>query len=128
MNALLAEWISKAEGDYLVAEREMRVRNKANYDAICFHCQQLVEKYMKAFLFANEVDFPKTHNLIELLELCLPFDNSLEMQRDLLVAMDRYGVRYRYPGRSAERDDAKSALKGAKILRDLLRMKLGIND
>lgn len=50
MNELLAEWISKVEGDFLVAKREMRVRSEANYDAICFHCQQMVEKYMKALL------------------------------------------------------------------------------
>lgn len=102
MNDLLAEWVSKAEGDYLVAQREMRARGLVSYDAICFHCQQLVEKYIKAFLYNNNIDFPKTHNLIELLELCIPLDSSFEMQRDLLMKLDRYGVRYRYPGISAD--------------------------
>ncbi len=37
MNDLLAEWVSKAEGDYLVAQREMRARGRVSYDAICFH-------------------------------------------------------------------------------------------
>lgn len=34
MNDLLAEWIAKAEGDFLVAQREMRARDRINYDAI----------------------------------------------------------------------------------------------
>ena len=128
MNDLLAEWVSKAEGDYLVAQREMRARGRVSYDAICFHCQQLVEKYIKAFLYNSNVDFPKTHNLIELLELCTPLDSSFEMQMDLLMKLDRYCVRYRYPGVSADKDDAKFALSGGKTLRSFLRMKIGLYD
>jgi HEPN domain-containing protein len=50
MNPLTIEWINKAEGDYATANREFRVRKTANYDAVCFHAQQCVEKYMKACL------------------------------------------------------------------------------
>jgi len=128
MNELLAEWISKAEGDYVLARREIRVRKGANYDAVCFHCQQSIEKYLKAFLFQNSADFPKTHRLIELLELCLPLDASFEFQRDLLRELDRYGVRYRYPGISADKEEAQQALRGAKSLRSFLRIKLGLDD
>ncbi|PIV26463.1 MAG: DNA-binding protein [Anaerolineae bacterium CG03_land_8_20_14_0_80_58_20] len=128
MNEELAEWISKAEGDYMVAKREMRARRDNNYDAVCFHCQQSVEKYLKAYLHKNGIDFPKTHNLIELHELCLPLDGSFEIQRDLLLELNQYGVRYRYPGLTAEKDDAKLALNRAKTLRSFLRMKLGLNE
>jgi HEPN domain-containing protein len=44
------EWIAKAEGDFTVACREMRARKSPNYDAACFHCQQCIEKLMKALL------------------------------------------------------------------------------
>ena len=128
MNDLLAEWISKAEGDYLVSQREIRVRKGANYNAVWFHCHQVVEEYMKAFLFNNGIDFPKTHDLIELLELSLPVDASFEFQRDLLKEMDRYAVRYRYPGVSADKEEARLALIGAKTLRTFLRTKIGLND
>lgn len=126
MNKELAEWISKAEGDYLVAKREMRARKYQNFDAICFHCQQAVEKYMKAYLLKNGVDFPKTHNLIELLELCLPLDGSFEIQRDLLLELNQYGVRYRYPGLTAEKEDAKLAVRHMETARAFLRAKLGL--
>jgi HEPN domain-containing protein len=44
MTPLAAEWVSKAEGDYATARRELRARNKPNFDAVCFHAQQCVEK------------------------------------------------------------------------------------
>ena len=50
MNPLTSEWIEKAEGDLLTAEREYRARNRPNYDAVCFHAQQTAEKYLKAWL------------------------------------------------------------------------------
>ena len=72
MNELTTEWLEKAEGDYATAERELRARRHPNYDAVCFHAQQTIEKYLKAFLQEHGVNFPKTHSLIELLEIALP--------------------------------------------------------
>ena len=127
MNKLLAEWISKAEGDYAVANREMQASG-GNCDAICFHSQQTAEKYLKAFLFKNRVDFPKVHNLVELLELCLVIDSSLEACRDFLDRLDDYAVLYRYPGASADQSDADIAFRDAEKIRTIMRSKLDIND
>lgn len=49
LNELVEEWIYKAEGDYKVALREYKSEDP-NYDAICFHIQQCIEKYLKAIL------------------------------------------------------------------------------
>ncbi|MBW7917682.1 MAG: HEPN domain-containing protein [Anaerolineae bacterium] len=106
--------------------RNSRARGERNYDAVCFHCEQAVEKYMKAYLLKKGVDFPKTHNLIELHELCLPLDGSFEIQRDLLLELNQYGVRYRYPGVTAEKEDAKLAMAHAETVRAFLRAKLGL--
>lgn len=127
MNVLLAEWISKAEGDYAVAQREVEVYG-GNYDAVCFHSQQMAEKYLKAYLFKNKVDFPKIHNLIELLELCLTVDSSLEECREFLDTLEDYAVLYRYPGASADHSDAEIAFHDAKNVRAVMRVKLEIND
>lgn len=43
MHALTSEWIAKAEADWRVANRELRVQRGASYDAVCFHCQQCAE-------------------------------------------------------------------------------------
>jgi HEPN domain-containing protein len=33
------EWVSKAEGDYATAARELRATESPNYDAACFHAE-----------------------------------------------------------------------------------------
>ena len=79
MKPAVAEWVSKAEGDFLTAGRELRARNSPNYDAVCFHAQQCAEKYLKAVLQENNKPIPKIHNLIELMLLCEKIDGSFEM-------------------------------------------------
>jgi hypothetical protein len=37
MKLTTAEWMKKAEGDFLTAGRELRARKSPNYDAVCFH-------------------------------------------------------------------------------------------
>ena len=47
MKKLVAEWVKKAEGDAGTAKREAKVKEAAtNWDAVCFHAQQAVEKYL----------------------------------------------------------------------------------
>ncbi len=41
------EWIFKIEGDYRTARREMDHDDDSNYDAVCFHTQQCIEKYFR---------------------------------------------------------------------------------
>ncbi len=35
MNPLVDEWITKAEGDFNTAQRELHVDKSPNYDAVC---------------------------------------------------------------------------------------------
>jgi HEPN domain-containing protein len=58
MNPAVAEWVSKAEGDFITAGRELRARKTPNYDAVCFHSQQSAEKYLKVILQANNIHIP----------------------------------------------------------------------
>jgi hypothetical protein len=37
MTPLTLEWVGKAEGDFVTANREFRSRKSPNYDAVCFH-------------------------------------------------------------------------------------------
>jgi HEPN domain-containing protein len=126
MNSATIEWVTKAEGDFATAGRELRARTSPNYDAVCFHCQQCAEKYLKAFLQENEQHIPKIHNLIELMLLCEEMDGSFEMLRADLVTMERYSVRVRYPGEIAEKEDAQSAYAAAGIVRAFAKQKLGM--
>ena len=126
MNPTTAEWVSKAEGDFLTAGRELRARQSPNYDAVCFHAQQCAEKYLKAMLQEHDKQIPKIHNLIELMLLCEKVDSSFEMLRADLVTMERFSVQVRYPGEIAEKEDAQSAYAAVGAVRTFVRQKLDL--
>jgi HEPN domain-containing protein len=124
MNRLTAEWVQKAEDDFIVAQKMLRARKQPVYDAVCFHSQQCAEKYLKAFLQENSFDIPKTHKLPDLLKLCKEVDSSLEILVSDLLEVERYSVNVRYPGVSAEKEEAKGAYHAADIIRTFMRQKL----
>lgn len=126
MNPLVEEWIAKAEGDFHAAQREARIRKNPAYHVACFLAQQSAEKYLKAFLESHAQDVPRTHQLIDLLALCKDIDPSLEILRSDLLELERYGVRVRYPGTPADKEDAQSAVQSVRIVRSLLRQRLGL--
>lgn len=54
----IEKWIIKAVNDLKVAEHELRQpENEIITDAVCFHCQQTVEKLLKAYLASKDKDF-----------------------------------------------------------------------
>lgn len=76
------------------------------------------------FLVTQRVEPPRTHNLVELLRLCLKRDGTFEMIRPALESLNLYAVVIRYPGVSATKDDARGAVKAMKQLREFVRGKL----
>ncbi len=125
MNAVVAEWIEKAEGDFASAQRELRARRAPNFYAACFHSQQCAEKYLKAFLVSRHIEPPRTHNLIELLKLCVARDGTFEMIRPALESLNTYAVVIRYPGTFATKEDARDAVKAARQVRNFMQSKVG---
>ena len=126
MNPAVAEWVSKAEGDFATAGRELRARKSPNYDAVCFHSQQCAEKYLKAILQENNKRIPKIHFLLELLAMILKFDGSYEFLKADLEVLEDYSVKFRYPGEFAEKDEAQSAYAAAGTVRKFVRQQLGL--
>jgi HEPN domain-containing protein len=112
--------VQKAEDDYIVAQKMLRARKHPVYDAVCFYAQQCAEKYLKAFLQENQLDVPKTHKLLDLLKLCKEVDSSLEILLPDLREIERFSVNVRYPGMSADKDEAKIAFKAAQVVRSLI--------
>jgi HEPN domain-containing protein len=126
MNPLTLEWINKAEGDLDTARREIQARKRPNYDAACFHAQQMAEKYLKAFLQEKSREIPRIHNLVELVTLCVEIDPSFSMRESDFKTLDRYAVRVRYPGESATKDEARFAVKIADSVRVFVRTQLDL--
>lgn len=126
MNPLTVEWVDKAEGDLLTARREYRARKSPNFDAVCFHTQQAVEKYMKAVLQEWGAVIPRIHSLADLLALISKSDPSFMVVQADAAVLEGYAVQFRYPGMSANKTDAKSALTAADNVCLFIRKKLGL--
>ncbi|MBI5304786.1 MAG: HEPN domain-containing protein [Chloroflexi bacterium] len=80
-------------------------------------------KYLKAFLQEQGHPIPKIHDLNQLLEYCLAYDGTFEMHRDLLKDLTRFAFEFRYPGESATKEDAPTALRELKTFRAFVRAK-----
>jgi HEPN domain-containing protein len=61
-----------------------------------FHCQQAVEKSLKAALAARAIDYPYTHDLDGLLELCQASGLDVPAELDGVDRLAPYGVHMRY--------------------------------
>src|SRR3989442_6987946 len=109
MKPITSEWIDKAEGDFATAQRELDAIDHPNYDAVCFHTQQCAEKYLKAYLQEAEIPFRKTHDLAELLDSAVATAPEWEKLRQGLNALSSFAVEYRYPGATANMDEAAAA-------------------
>jgi hypothetical protein len=68
-------WLDRDQRDLRAAK--LLIAGGANAEAL-FHCQQAVEKALKAFLTFHEKAFRKTHDLGDLSPECLAIDASLQ--------------------------------------------------
>ncbi len=121
MNELTLEWIQKAENDFKLAHLAMEAGEEPIPEGVCFHAQQCAEKYLKAFLQEHQINFPRRHDLIPLLEICLPLNQTLESLREVLIELESYAVAVRYPGASVSVALAKSALEAVSRVRSFMR-------
>lgn len=118
-------WVAKAEEDYKLVQSALR-RKKPLITGACFHAQQCAEKYIKALLISKGANFPKTHDLLMLNNLCSDAGIFLEIDPLLLNNLADYAVRTRYPGEEPTLKDAEEALETTKLIRTLARKFLGI--
>jgi HEPN domain-containing protein len=89
----LKNWLFRANEDIAVIENLSESGIEFYASTICFHAQQAVEKFLKAFLIFHNIDFPRTHDLEFLLFECQKIDQS---GFDFGSLTD-FGVSVRYP-------------------------------
>ena len=126
MKAATREWIRCAEEDFDVANALLRRRTKIAANTIGFHCQQCVEKYLKARLEEGGLNAPKTHDLVVLLQLVLPVEPLWASFAPALRRLNDYAVKFRYPGHVATRAEAKEALRVCRSIRTDVRLSIGL--
>ena len=123
VNPLTLEWVQKAEGDYTVAQQVQQGQNPV-HDAICFHAQQCIEKYLKAWLQEENIPFPRTHDLKELLELIVATMPSWQMWQDEFSDFSEHAVDSRYPGKFATVEETAHAMRICGEVRKAVREQL----
>jgi HEPN domain-containing protein len=90
---LVRGWVRKGDGDRLALDVTLRA---GALEAACFHAQQAVEKYLKAFLTHRGVPFPYSHNLAKLVELCAGVDSEFRSLLPTVEPPTPFAVRPRY--------------------------------
>lgn len=124
MREITKEWVEKAEGDFNMAHLALYVGEVPITDGACFHSQQCAEKYLKAYLEERQIDFPRNHNLIPLLELCAEKDDSFLSLITDLQGLEGYAIAIRYPGVRVTFEMAEEAYHSVIRIRDFVRLKL----
>ena len=125
MNPLTLEWIQKAEGDYTIMFQNYQSSTPV-YDAICFHAQQCIEKYLKAWLQEADIPFSKTHNLKDLLSLIVSTIPSWRAWHEDFSSFTTHAVDLRYPGEFATAEDAEHAVRICTDVRQAVRAQLNV--
>jgi HEPN domain-containing protein len=93
---IVREWLQKADEDLNFAKSNLQEENNY-YAQICFHFHQASEKYLKSYIVAYDLEFEKTHNLIQLLTICSSQDSEI---LSLMKECERLNTAYidtRYP-------------------------------
>ena len=94
---VVREWVLKAEEDLRAAAHLLRLGQECPTAAVGFHAQQCIEKYLKALLVLQGLEFPKTHDIEKLIGL-LPLDVSVRLPVTAQRILTTYGAMTRYPG------------------------------
>jgi HEPN domain-containing protein len=133
MNAkinVVKDWIEKGDHDLGTAEVTYLFIPKFR-DTTAFHCQQSVEKYLKAYLIFLEIPFKRVHSLNYLLSL---INEKIEIEENIFEIasnLEDYAVEIRYPDTTIElcSEDIENAILIAKTIREfvLKQMKIVVN-
>jgi len=96
MKRQVEDWIQLADKDMYAAE----ILLKNEYlltNIVAFHCQQTIEKYLKAFLIEKDIPVIKTHDLIKLNGMIKEI-KDLGIDEKKLIIINEVYIESRYPG------------------------------
>ena len=116
---VLKQWLDKANADFRAAEILIEA-DPLILDIACFHLHQAVEKFLKSFLVANNLQVHFTHDLEFLGQQCGIEDavfNDLDFGR-----LTMFAVRARYPHDydSPSADEVRGYVVLAEYIREII--------
>ena len=103
------QWLIRGDEDMRLATAAMKYVEDCPYRLVAYHAQQCAEKHLKSFLVYWRVDFPYTHNISILLELC---DEHADWPEEVQDAdqLTLYAITARYPGEDEEVTESEAAV------------------
>jgi len=131
MNELIEyikRWIKKADHDLGTAIITFTHIPKYK-DTIAFHCQQAVEKYLKAYLLKLELPHSRTHDVVFLLEQINKHEKVEQEWFERALELQDFAVEIRYPDQIIELSDKeiRTAIETAKLFREMIIEKLQLD-
>ena len=118
-------WEQKAEEDHAAAA--ILIQHGGPPATICFLCQQIAEKYLKAFSVYNGRPVKHIHQLDMLLEDCIALEEGFGALVDAVTVLKQYYIESRYPDDLPERipeSEAAAAWASASRVRNLVRTRV----
>jgi HEPN domain-containing protein len=123
--SVVRQWVQKAENDLKNAAYTLRMGKDCPTDTVCFHAQQCAEKYLKALLVLRGLDFPRTHDMSQLIAL-LPVQSRPTLTPEEQERLTDYATVTRYPGdyEPISLTETRRALRIARQIRSAIRKRL----
>jgi len=113
---LVHEWLQKARQD-LDSAKFLSDMKPLPKDIIGFHCQQAVEKCLKAFLVLHDIEPPRSHDLLYLKTKCQSMEGLSEIDENILSRLNPYAAQHRYPSEiDLDESDVFSDLEKTSLL------------
>lgn len=119
------QWAAFGDEDLNMAQYTLGMGDQCPFRLVAYHAQQCAEKYLKAYLVFCGIDFPFTHNIARLLELCSKQSDWAEQLKDA-EELTPYAITVRYPGEDepVPRSESEHALEIAIRVRDKVKATL----
>ena len=117
----LRQWFSLAGQNLGVAKHLAASYHPTPVETICNQCQQSAEKDLKGYLFINNIEPPKIHDLTELLFICADINPDYMNFIRQCRYLTRFGVLPKYPNElQITEDDAKLAIRFAEEIKEFV--------
>ncbi len=111
------EWMEYASED--LAAAALLAEDATCVNAACFHCQQTIEKSLKAYLLFVSGQNVDGHNLSWLVRQACKFNSEFGVFIARTAALNRYYIECRYPSDRWETPDAQTLTETLDVTRDL---------
>lgn len=118
------EWIKIAEEDFQAAKHLLE---RSLLRMVCYHAQQSVEKILKAVLTENEIEFSRTHNILDLCNAAKEIGHEASLADEEAIFLNSI-YRARYPAAlgllppgEPTKEDADRALHIAQKMQEWLK-------